>query len=113
VETRISRSRFFLPQLHVEGGPAPDFGLEFHDLLLVVFIDVDIHRLLQKLWQIRDLDLSVGASKGLKIKLLYAHKAVPDTRGDLCAEDWLQVNAGYGYERGTRAKIRRNFRLRG
>jgi hypothetical protein len=83
--------------LHVEGGPAPDFGLEFHDLLLVVFIDVDIHRLLQKLWQIRDLDLSVGASKGLKIKLLYAHKAVPDTRGDLCAEDWLQVNAGYGY----------------
>ena len=100
--------RVSLPQLHVEGGAAMDIGLELHDLLLVVFIYVDIHRLLQRprLGQTRDLDFSVGACKGLKIKLLYAHKAVPDTRGDLCAEDWLQVNAGYGYERGTRAKIR-------
>lgn len=83
-----------------------DIGLEFHDLLLVVFVDVDIHRLLQNLRQIGDLDLPVGACKGFKIELLYTHQAIPDTRGNLCAVDWLQVNAGNGDERGARAKIR-------
>jgi hypothetical protein len=35
--------------LHIEGGAAMHIRLEFHDLLLVLFIDVDIHGLLESL----------------------------------------------------------------
>jgi hypothetical protein len=89
-----------------------DAGLEFHDLLLVVFVDVDIHRLLQNLRQIRDLELPVSACKGFKVELFTPSRPYRIRVVDLCAVNWFGVGAGHGYERGAGAQIRRNLRGR-
>src|ERR1700690_4025497 len=71
-------------------------GSEFHGLLLVVLLNVDIHRLLQSLRQIRNLQLPVGISKGFKLEVFYAKQAIPDTSVDLCGVDRFGIGASHG-----------------
>lgn len=89
-----------------------DIGLEFHDLLLVVFVDVDIHRFSENFWQICDLYLPVDACKGFKVEFLYAQQTVPHARRNLCAVDWLQIDAGDGDECRAGSQVRGDFRGR-